>query len=65
MKYKKCELEEFMLQNAVVEVSELSYVKQIGDHDIARCHPPLVYETYLELLLSECSTSDHSAPCWN
>jgi hypothetical protein len=65
MKYKKLELEEFptkqklrMLQNAVGEVSELAYVKQIGDQVIGRGNPPLVYETYMELLLSACSTFD-------
>ena len=43
MKYEKLELEPFgdkqklrMLQNAVGDVSELSYVKQLGDQDIAR-----------------------------
>jgi hypothetical protein len=42
MKYKTIKLEEFppkqnlyMLQNAVGEVSELAYVKQICDQDIA------------------------------
>jgi hypothetical protein len=40
-----------MLQNDVGDVSELSYVKQLGDQDIA--HP-----NYLELLLSACSTYD-------
>mgnify|MGYP006328857003 FL=1 len=65
MKYEKLELEEFppkqklrMLQNAVSEVSELSYVKAIGDQDIAQGRPPLGYETYMELLLSACSTYD-------
>jgi hypothetical protein len=62
---KKLELEEFppkqklhMFQNTVGEVSEMAYVKHIGDHDIARVNPPLVYETYMELLLSACSTFD-------
>jgi hypothetical protein len=65
MKYEKLELEDFppkqklrMLQNAVGDVTELAYVKQIGDQDIARGNPPLVYESYLELLLSACSTYD-------
>jgi hypothetical protein len=47
-----------MLQNAVGEVSESAYIKQIGDQDIGRGNPPLVYETYMELLLSACSTYD-------
>jgi hypothetical protein len=47
-----------MLQNAFGEVSELAYVKQIGDQDIARGNPPLVYEMNMELLLSGCSTFD-------
>jgi hypothetical protein len=47
-----------MLQNSVGEVSELAYVKQIGDQDIAPGNLPLVYETYMELLLSACSTFD-------
>jgi hypothetical protein len=48
-KYKKLKLEEIplkqklrMLQNAIGEVSELAYVKQIGDQDIDRGNPPLV-----------------------
>jgi hypothetical protein len=63
MKYEKLELEEFppkhklhMLQNAVSKVSELLYVKAIGDQDIAHGCPPLGYEAYMELLLSACST---------
>jgi hypothetical protein len=47
-----------MLQNAVGEVSEFEYVKQIGDQDIAQGNLPFVYETYMELLLLACSTSD-------
>ena len=65
LKYERLELEEFppkqklrLLQNAVGEVSELAYVKQIGDNDIACGKTPLVYETYMELLLSACSTYD-------
>ena len=65
LKYEKLELEPFgakqklrMLQNAVGDVGELSYVKQLGDQDIARGHAPLTYESYLELLLSACSTYD-------
>ena len=65
MKYEKLELEPFgdkqklrMLQNAVGDANELSYVKQLGDQDIARGLPPLTYTSYLELLLSACSTYD-------
>ena len=65
MKYEKLELEPFgdkqklrMLQNAVGDVNELSYVKQLVDQDIARGLPPLTYTNYLELLLSACSTYD-------
>jgi hypothetical protein len=65
MKYEILELEEFplkrklcMLQNDVGEVSELAYFKQISDQDIARGNPPLVYGSYIELLLSACSTFD-------
>jgi hypothetical protein len=65
MKYESLELEDFphkqklcMLQNAVDDVTELAYVKQIGDQDIARGNPPLRYENYMELLLSACSTYD-------
>ena len=47
-----------MLQNAVGDATELAYVKQIGDQDVARGNKPLVYESYLELLLSACSTYD-------
>jgi hypothetical protein len=47
-----------MLQNAVGDVAALSYVKQLGDQDIARGLPPLTYGSYLELLLSACSTYD-------
>ena len=62
MRYEKLEPEAFpskqklrMLQNAVGDVTELAYVKQIGDQDIARGNPPLSYESYMELLLSACS----------
>ena len=65
MKYEKLELEPFppkqklrMLQNAIGDVTELAYVKQIGDQDIARGNPPLTYESYMALLLSACSTYD-------
>jgi hypothetical protein len=65
MKYERLELEDFppmqklrMLQNAVDDVTELAYVKQIGDQDIARGNPPLTYENYMGLLLSACSTYD-------
>jgi hypothetical protein len=61
--YEKLELESFppkqklrMLQNSVGDVTELAYVKQIGDQDIARGNPPLDVDSYLELLLSACST---------
>jgi hypothetical protein len=47
-----------MLQNAVGEVNALSYVKQIGDQDVACGYPPLEYDSYMELLLSACSTYD-------
>jgi hypothetical protein len=65
IKYKKLELEAFppkqklqLLQNAVGDVTELSYIKQIGDQDVARGHPTLTYDSYMELLLSACSTYD-------
>jgi hypothetical protein len=65
MKYEKLELEDFppnqklrMLQNAVSDATELAYVKQIGDQDIARGNTPLAYDGYMELLLSACSTYD-------
>jgi uncharacterized membrane-anchored protein len=65
MKYERLELEPFppkqklrMLQNAVGDATELAYVKQIGDQDIARGNPPLLYDSYMELLLSACSTFD-------
>jgi hypothetical protein len=65
MKDEKLELEAFppkqklcMLQNGVGDVSELEYVKQISDQDIARGNPPLTYDGYMELLLSACSTYD-------
>jgi hypothetical protein len=48
MKYERLELEDFppkqklrMLQNDVGDVTELAYVKQVGDQDIARGNPPL------------------------
>jgi hypothetical protein len=47
-----------MLQNAVGDVAALSYVKQLGDQDIARGLPSLPFGSYLELLLSACSTYD-------
>jgi hypothetical protein len=65
VKYEKLELEAFppkqklcMLQNAVGDVAEISYIKQIGDQDIARRNTPLSYDRYMELLLSACSTYD-------
>jgi hypothetical protein len=65
MKYEKLELEAFppkqklcMLQNSVGDVMELSYIKQIGDQDIEQGNPPLSYDSYMELLLSACSTCD-------
>jgi hypothetical protein len=65
MKYKKLELEAFppnqklcLLQNAVGDVAELLYIKQIGDQDVARGYQPLTYESYKELLLLACSTYD-------
>jgi hypothetical protein len=65
IKYEKLELESFgdkqelrMLQNAVGDVAALSYVKQLGDQDIARGLAPLTYGSYLELLLSACLTYD-------
>ena len=65
MRYEKLELDRFppkqklrMLQNAVGDVTELGYVKQIADLDIARGKPPLSYDSYMELLLSACSTYD-------
>jgi hypothetical protein len=65
MEYKKLELEAFppkqklwLLQNAVGDVTELSYIKQIGDQDVARGHPELTYGSSMELLLSACSTYD-------
>jgi hypothetical protein len=63
--YEKLELESFppkqklrMLQNSVGDVNEFAYVKQIGDQDIARGNAPLDFDSYLELLLSACSTYD-------
>jgi hypothetical protein len=65
MKYEKLEFEAFppkqklqLLQNAVGDVTELSYIKQIDDQDVARGHPALIYDSYMELLLSACSTYD-------
>jgi hypothetical protein len=65
MKYKRLELEAFppkqklqLLQNAVGDVTELSYIKQIGDQDVARGYPALTYDSYMELLLLACSTYD-------
>jgi hypothetical protein len=52
MKYEKFELK------TVGADSELAYIKHIGDQDIARGNPPLVYETYMELLLYAFSTYD-------
>jgi hypothetical protein len=66
MKYEKLELKPFplkqkllMVQNAIVDVTEYTYIKQIGDQDIARGNAPLSYDSYTELLLlSACSTYD-------
>ena len=64
-KYERLEVEDIppkqklrMLQNAVGDVTELAYVKRIGDQDLARGLPALGYEGYMELLLSACSTYD-------
>jgi hypothetical protein len=66
MKFEKLELEDFppkqrlrMLQNAIVDVTELAYVKQTSDQDVARGNQPLAYEDYMELLLSACSAYDN------
>jgi hypothetical protein len=37
---------------------EFVYVKHNGDQDITRGNPPLVYEKFVELLLSACSICD-------
>jgi hypothetical protein len=65
MKQEKLELEAlppkqklWLMQNAVGDVTELSYIKQIGDQDFARGHPALTYDSYMELLLSACSAYD-------
>jgi hypothetical protein len=65
MKYEYLELEAFppkqklrMLQNAVGNVTDLAFVKQVGDQYIARGNPPLTCENYMELLLCACSTYD-------
>jgi hypothetical protein len=65
MKYEKLKLEAFppkqklsLLQNAVGDVAELSYIKQIGDQDVACGYQPLTYESYMELLLLAYSTYD-------
>jgi hypothetical protein len=65
MKYEKFELEAFppkqklrLLQNAVGDVAELLYIKQIGDQDVSHGYQPLTYESYMELLLLACSTYD-------
>jgi hypothetical protein len=47
-----------MLQNAVGDFTELTYVKQINDQDVEQGNQPLVYEYYMDLLLSACSTYD-------
>jgi hypothetical protein len=47
-----------MLQNAMGDVEALAQVKLMNDHDIARGHPPLTYERYVQVLLSACSTYD-------
>ena len=69
--YEKLELEAIpprqklrMLQNTVGDVSELASVKQMNDQDVARGKPQLDFESYVELLLSACSTYDkiHAQP---
>jgi hypothetical protein len=59
------EIEEFfpkqklrMLQNAVGDITDLSYFKKISDQDVAQGNLELPYEGYMELLLSTCSTQD-------
>jgi hypothetical protein len=47
-----------LLQNAVGDDAELSYIKQIGDQDVTCSYQPLTYESYMELLLLACSTYD-------
>jgi hypothetical protein len=66
MKYKKLEVEDIpQKQKLFLYVAgrrsrglELSYVKQIGNWVIAQGNPPLVNETYVELLLLACYTFD-------
>jgi hypothetical protein len=64
-KYERLEVETFppkhklrMLQNAVGEVTTLANVKQLSDQEVARGNLPLNYESYMELLLSACSSYD-------
>jgi hypothetical protein len=45
-----------IIQNALGDVTELSYVQQICDQDRARGNLPVAYEGYMELLLFACST---------
>jgi hypothetical protein len=47
-----------MLQNSVGDLNELANVKQIDVLDIARGNPLLDVDSYLELLLTACTTSD-------
>jgi hypothetical protein len=47
-----------LLKNTVGDVAELSFIKQIGDQDVACGYQPLMYESYMELMLLACSTYD-------
>jgi hypothetical protein len=63
MKYETLKIEEFppkqklrMLQNAVGDVTKISYVKPISDQNVARGNLLLACGGYMELLLLACST---------
>jgi hypothetical protein len=62
-KYAKLDLEVFprkqrlrLLQNAIGDVTDLSYIKKISDQELASGYSTLEYDAYMELLLSACST---------
>jgi hypothetical protein len=51
-----------MLQNAVGDVEALAQVELMNDHDIARGHPPLTYERYVQVYYLPVPHMIHSTP---
>jgi hypothetical protein len=47
-----------MIQNAIGDMTEYAHVKQLADLGVANGSMPLIYDSYLTLLLEACATFD-------